>query len=174
MPPAVAPADPTFVSWLEQSNPWMTDNGVPAQMYAVRRSEYLRWVETLAPDQRAAAKPLFRAAIDGDGAPINWVTFEQAERYCAAIGAKLLSNEQWEKTAAATNGGINPGGIRYWTSTKTASGKAIVRGAFTEMQPAQIAAEKPWRFEWDTEATARTRDPIEKVASKELGFRCAR
>ena len=142
-------------------------------MYAVRRNEYLRWVETLPEPERAGVKPLFRSAIDGEGAAINWITFEQAERYCAAIGAKLMSNEQWERTDAAREG-INPGGLRTWTSTLTAQGKAIVRGAFTEMQPDAIKAERPWRQERDTEWTAGVRDPIEKVASREIGMRCAR
>jgi hypothetical protein len=42
------------------------------------------------------------------------------------------------------------------------------------MRPSKIAEEKPWRFERDTEATAGGRDPMEKVAGKDLGFRCSR
>jgi serine/threonine protein kinase len=172
-PTAGKPADAVFLDWLEQTNPWHTYNGVPAQMYGVRRREYLNWVDTLPAEERAWAKPLFRAAVDGIDASINWITFEQAERYCKAIGAKLISNDQWER--AVTNDiGVNPGGLRVWTSTKTDKGLAIVRGSFTEMQPDAIKAEKPWRRERDSEATAGGRDPIERVASKEIGAWCAR
>jgi hypothetical protein len=135
----------------------------------------MRYVAALPGDQRAAAKPLFVEAVDAaDYTAINWITFEQAERYCNTVGGKLLTDEQWEKLDAATNGGINRGGRRLWTATKAPSGKAIVRGAFAEMHPYKIRDEKPWRFERDTEATAGGRDPIEKVAGKDVGFRCAR
>jgi hypothetical protein len=175
-PAAPVPAlDAATLAFIEERNPWVTERGVPIQVEAVRRIEYMRYVNALPADQRAAAKPLFVEEIDaGDDTAINWITFEQAERYCKAIGGKLLTDEQWQRLDAATNGGINRGGRRLWTSTKAPSGKAIVRGAFAEMQPDAIRDEKPWRFERDTEATARGRDPLEKVAAKDLGFRCSR
>jgi hypothetical protein len=171
--PAVRPASPVFIDWLATRNPWMTDNGVPAQTYEVTRLEYQHYLDQLPETERAWAQPLFHAAADGEGAGINWITFEQAERYCAALGAKLITSEQWDRTDAARSG-INPGGYRTWTSTKLPDGKAVVRGAFAQMPPDKIKAEAPWRTQHDTEATAGGRDSIEKVASNEISFRCAR
>jgi formylglycine-generating enzyme required for sulfatase activity len=140
-------------------------------MHAVSRAEYMRWVDTLPAERRIWAKPLFRAATDGDGA-INWVTYEQARAYCAAIGAKLPTSAQWEQMTPWTVGhGINPGGVRIWTATE-AEGGAVVRGAFSEMQPDAIEREKPWTLIMPSEALHGGREPKESVASREIGIRC--
>jgi hypothetical protein len=171
----MTPARAEFLTWLESENQWFTDGDVPAQYFAVRRHEYLRYLETLDEPRRTWATPLYRAAIDGDTAPINWITYEQAEAYCQAIGARLPVREEWERMDAARTG-INAGGLRIWTRSKNEKGQAMVRGAFAEMQPAEIEKERASGFtQWkDTEATAGGREPKDKVASRQIGVRCVR
>jgi serine/threonine protein kinase len=178
-PSEPSPAMRPLLDRMATENPWWTYNGVPALMYQVRQPDYARYLDALSPEDARWATPLHGWNRDAALAPymsraVTWVTYEQAERFCRAIGGKLTTSERWQIAAGAGRWGVGVAGFREWTSTLAPSGRAIVRGAFTEMQPDAIEAENPWIREHDTEASAGGRDPIERVASNEIGFRCYR
>jgi hypothetical protein len=169
----VLPPNSPFIQQLSKDNEWFQEGEVMVQYWVVRRGEYDRYIQALPVAQQEAAKPLAAPSATAPDQPVVWVTWEQADRYCKAIGGKLLTSERWEKTLAGQKG-FNPAGIRVWTSTKTSDRKAIVRGVFAELPVGDPDYEPPWQKVKDTEASAGGRDPIDRVASRQIGIRCTK
>jgi hypothetical protein len=169
---APSPANQTFLDWLAERNQWFVDGEVPAQYWVVRRDEYDRYMQTLSADDAKWAKPLFAPSITAPDQAVTFVTWEQADRYCKAIGGILPTVELWQKTLGGPKG-FNPAGIRIWTATKR-NGKAIVVGMFTELPLEHPSNLSPWQQKWDTEASAGGRGNRDKIASRQIGIRCTR
>ena len=148
-------------------------NHVPVQPAQVTRADYAAYLATMPSSARAASIPLRDWSADRPDAPVAWVTFEQAQRYCSSLGGKLLTRERW-LTASAGGWSIAGGPLREWTSSTTFDGLVFVMGAHATMTAAERASAIAMPLEKDTEQSARADRRPERIASATIGIRCTR
>jgi hypothetical protein len=159
-------------------NPFIdTGHGVALQSHQVTRSEYARYLASLDDSARASAIPRFDWNDTRSDEPVAWVTFGQALRYCAAVGAHLPTVKEW-KRASGGLWGLDPAGtgvrgpLREWTSTvDTGTNLAWVAGALATdpfqglririAKPAEELRHEPWVPSHDA------------VSNLKVGIRCA-
>ncbi len=110
-----APADAGagWIDHVERSNPFVAIaavEGRPAfaiQRHEVTRGEYARFVSSLDDDDKPDARPLREWSGEPDAPttahhPVAWVTQPQAQRFCAAIGARLPTSAEWTAAIGST------------------------------------------------------------------------
>jgi len=165
-------APPSFESWLGQHNPFVTVHGIATLSHQVTRGEYRYYLDGMTADSRASAQPLYHWEDTGPELAVAWLPQERAAQFCAAIGGKLPTSEQWSKLSnggwgidAAGDGKLGP--LQEWTST-VADGLATARGGNDRMPPdRQKAAATEPLLKSLTGAPA-------SIASGTIGFRCVR
>ena len=161
----------------EQRNPFLPVKGIRpvVQEHQIRVEEYQDYVARLPVHEQERAAPYGAQARAQE--PVRWVSFAQATRFCEALGARLLTSEEW-LAASGRSWGLDPaavglrGPLREWTSSTT-NGLAIARGATASMTLAEkdqvvLRDEKIFK-----PVESSPGDPPEKVADETIGFRCA-
>ena len=175
------PPPPTLRARVEQANPFVAAGSAQLQTREISDEEY-RWYLASLGEAAAAARPVdpaWDASAAAQRAPVAWITFERAQRFCAAIGAALPSEAQWQAARAKDAWGVDPahtgtpGPLEEWTAT-TRDGFGLVLGAHAGMTDAdkQLALEGPMLK--PTEMLAGAGAPPALIASAHIGFRCAR
>lgn len=115
---SAAPSDPLVAlrTKIEQSNPFVAISGCSLQTSEVTREQFAAYIAALPERERASARPL--SGWSGEPVeeatakrPVTWVSFARAERFCAAIGARLPTGD--ELAHAAGGEGRYPWGAAF-------------------------------------------------------------
>jgi hypothetical protein len=162
-----APA-PTLAQRIESQNRFsIAAAGSLLQDHQVTRGEYRWHLDVLSPGRIESPN-----AADRDE-PVADLAYEEAERFCTAIGARLPTSAEWQAAANGSWGipstrGLGP--LQEWTSTRSADGKlVVVRGAHSN----QAVKDKPYEMLKETQAQAGPGADRKRIADKRIGFRCA-
>jgi eukaryotic-like serine/threonine-protein kinase len=89
---------------VDELNPFLNvgDKGFALHKHEVTREEYATFLSKA--DKKKAKKPLEGDALKAGGKdgklPVTWVTYEMAEAYCQAIGARLPTAPEWDQAVA--------------------------------------------------------------------------
>ncbi len=89
---------------VEDLNPFLNvgDKGFALHKHEVTREEYAHFLAQ--GDKKKAKKPLEGDPLKVGGKdgklPVTWVTYEMADAYCQAIGARLPSATEWDQAVA--------------------------------------------------------------------------
>ncbi len=104
---AVEPAKPAkkakpFAELVAERNAWTAGAaaGLEANAHEVTREEYASFLGTLDAKAKKSATPIQAWSEPDDASkrlPVTWVTWEQADGYCHAAGARLPSSDEWGK-----------------------------------------------------------------------------
>lgn len=106
------PREPTAGLWLPYDNTESPQRRIWLDRYAIDREEvsvaqYLRWL----PDQPdAPAVDLSEITPAVAVRPMVGVTWNEADRYCRAMGKRLPTEAEWEKAARGDDGRLFPWG----------------------------------------------------------------
>ncbi|MBI2388805.1 MAG: protein kinase [Deltaproteobacteria bacterium] len=84
---------PSLRAQVEAKNPFVDVGDAKLQRHEVTREELALFLATLSPSDKTHARPLGEWSHDvrHPKRPVTWVSFERAERFCRAIGARLPS-----------------------------------------------------------------------------------
>lgn len=139
------------------------DAQVDAQLAPVSKMAYEEFRQRLSSESATAMAPL------GDNgappsAPVTWVTFTQATRYCLALQARLPTSEEWA-TLVTARGSKPVVSVSEWTST-IKEGRSLVR----EPHDRRTSPSDPLY----KVTTAGTGEDPDVVAGRQIGFRCVR
>lgn len=136
---------------------------IDAQLALVSKEEYENFRQRLSADGAKAMLPL--AEVRGlPNAPVTWVAFSQAKRYCASLQARLPTSEEWAVLIAPGSGG-DVGRFSEWTGT-VKDGLALVREP-RDRRP--LPADPLYK---ETIMAPDVRPDV--VAGEQIGFRCVR
>jgi serine/threonine-protein kinase len=135
--PTSEPAKPekkpkSFAEVVAQRNAWVSAAGLESNAHEVTREEYGSYLGTLDGKAKKAATPI-QAWREPDDAikrlPVTWVTWEQADGYCRAAGARLPTSDEWGKLLGK--------GFPWGTAWPPPSAIAVGRGESAE--PIEVA-----------------------------------
>jgi hypothetical protein len=153
-------------------------HNVEIEVSQVSRADYGAYLAQLPGPEREHARPLRDWRDDQSSEPVAWVTFEQARRYCQAIGGKLLTRERWLEASDGSWGiassGSEPGPLREWSSSTTKEGLALAMGGHARMSKEQKDHAATHPVVKETETSAGSGAAPEQLASATIGIRCAR
>jgi serine/threonine-protein kinase len=126
-PPKKKDEPKSFPALAMAKNPWAGAGGLEASTHEITREEYAAWLATLDEKAKKSSTPI-RAWSEPDAAskrrPVTWVTWEQSDAYCRAIGARLPSSDEWGKLLGS--------GYPWGTSWPPPAAVAISRGETAE------------------------------------------
>jgi beta-lactamase superfamily II metal-dependent hydrolase len=167
---------------MESWNAFRADGSIAIQEHQVTRREYAEFLGM--PGTVAGARPYqdWSEISASSEEPVNWVSYEQAARFCETLGARLPSAEEWKRASKGRWGldvtGTNKlGPLREWTLATGDRTVAEVCGGAASMTPSQRAAAAASPTFKNTERMfVGSTGPMDarSVSDATIGFRCVR
>ena len=108
--------EPTLAEVVDDLNPFLNvgDKGYALQKHEVSREEYAHFLADKKIDKKKAKKPLEGDTLKVGGKdgklPVSWVTYEMAESFCQAVGARLPTAQEWDSAVAGPSKSKYPWG----------------------------------------------------------------